>query len=276
MRWRSIAAALAAIVFSSTAHAAPTAPAAPSTKAPHAAHPTPKAPYRPAPPPPIPLPALPILARVTVDVTEPEGRVLVVHDFVLERGEYKSGDLSLYVAYGAPGVPLALDAQVLPHGSPGATTLPPLTAPGDAAIVETRARKPDRIDWVVGRDAQAGALVRVPAALLSKTWANGDALVLRVRAVHQTPHDARDVLVRMGTVGKQTTTVQRIEVRGNLRASVHTCRHGDAGAPVIAYDADSGRRLDASDARDAVTYYVRTTADQMQRAPDDDLCVALP
>lgn len=224
-----------------------------------------------APPPPIQLPSLPVLARITIDPTQAQDRVLVVHDFVLDRGEYHGGDLVLYAAYGGPAVPLAMDAHVF-----AGTPLPTFTTSGLAAIIEARPRRPDRIEWTVGRPSQAGAVIRVPAATLAKAWDGSSSLVLRVRAVHPTQRDAngdRDVIVRLGTVGNQPVTVSRIEVRGSPRAWARTCTKGALNDRLFLYNAETSRRLDQADISDPKTFYQRLDPSQLQRAPEQDLCI---
>jgi len=223
-------------------------------------------------PPPIPLPALPVLARITVDPTQAEDRVLITHDFVIDRGEYHGGDLVFYAAYGGPAIPLAMDAHVF-----SGPTLPALSTHGDAAIVEPRPRKPDRVDWVVGRASQAGAAIRVPAATLAKIWDAGPSLIIRVRAVHRAqrdPRGERDAIVRLGVAASQPITVLRVDVRGSTRASARTCHQGTLGERVILHDADTGRRLDLADLREPSTFYERLDPSALQRAAEDDLCIA--
>ena len=53
-----------------------------------------------------PLPLLPSVSRVKIRVEKDS--VVVTHVVALPRGEWKSGDLDLYVAHGAPGVPIAI------------------------------------------------------------------------------------------------------------------------------------------------------------------------
>src|SRR5580693_3798520 len=81
----------------------------PHAKAPPArasARTPPHAPARP----PEPLPMLPSVARVRVEAAC--DRLLVMEDVNLPRGDWVSGGLDLYVAFGAPGVPIAMDAQI--------------------------------------------------------------------------------------------------------------------------------------------------------------------
>jgi len=226
----------------------------------------------PPPPPPIPLPSLPVLTRLVVDGSARADRVIVDYEFLLDKGDYQSGDLSLYVAYGAPGVPLVFDAHVR-ASIPASDTLPGF-ALREPAVVEPRPRKPPGITWVVGREHQAGAVVRVPASLLKQAWSTGP-LVLGLRAVHAVAATNRDIVVRLGTVDNQPITVQRIDVAGSPNATARACRTGALGEPVILHDLTSGRRLDASDARDPALYYRRVAPSQLQRAAEDDLCVGL-
>ena len=57
-----------------------------------------------------PLPMLPSVARVRVEVARE--RVVVEEEVALPRGAWSSGGLDLHAAFGAPGTPTAVDAQI--------------------------------------------------------------------------------------------------------------------------------------------------------------------
>src|SRR5581483_5735357 len=94
----------------------------------HGAVPAAHAAVHPAPP----LPMLPTVARVRVEAGR--DRVVVVEEVNLPRGEWQSGSIDLYVAFGAPGTPGAVDAHLaaVPNGSLEARP----DDPGEAVAVE--------------------------------------------------------------------------------------------------------------------------------------------
>ncbi len=62
--------------------------------------------------PPPALPSLPVIAHIRIEIAP--AHAIVTEDIRLARGDWKSGDLDLYVAFGAPGVPRAFDAKLIP------------------------------------------------------------------------------------------------------------------------------------------------------------------
>ena len=120
-------AALAVLLVGSLTIAADARGAPPAKAAPH---PPPAVPLA-------PLPMLPSIARVKVEVLK--SQLVVVHEVNLPRGEWKSEALDFYVAFGAPGAPRAVDAQLVAVGD-GA--LEPDDA--DVGAPHTLARAPHR------------------------------------------------------------------------------------------------------------------------------------
>jgi hypothetical protein len=55
---------------------------------------------------------LPSIARVRVEAAR--DRVVVLEEVNLPRGDWQSGGLDLFVAFGAPGTPVAVDAKLAP------------------------------------------------------------------------------------------------------------------------------------------------------------------
>lgn len=185
-------------------------------------HPPGKLPAPPAPPPvwvrpAPPLPMLPRVARVRVEAAK--DRVVVVEDVLLPRGEWESGGLNLYAAFGAPGVPIAIDARLIAP-SPGGLDSHPEEA-GDAVALERAARRTPGAQPLLGKAQMAGVVAHVKEAQLRRAYATGDAAVLRLRSLLVAPAaDAsgeRDVVVRLGVAGGVPLTLGRIQV-GSLEA----------------------------------------------------------
>jgi hypothetical protein len=168
---------------------------------------------RPAPP----LPMLPRVARVRVEAAK--DRVVVVEDVLLPRGDWESGGLDLYAAFGAPGAPIAIDARLIAP-SPGGLDSHPEEA-GDAVVLERAARRTPGAQPLLGKPQMAGVVAHVKEAQLRRAFATGDAAVLRLRSLLVAPAaDAsgeRDVVVRLGVTGGVPLTLGRIQV-GSLEA----------------------------------------------------------
>jgi len=118
---------------------------------------------RPAPP----LPMLPSVARVRVEAAR--DRVVVLEEVNLPRGDWESGGLDLFVAFGAPGTPVALDARLaaIPVGSLEARA----EDAGEALPVETAVRQLPSMQLLLGRPTMAGAVVHVKDAQLRRAYA---------------------------------------------------------------------------------------------------------
>ena len=102
---------------------------------PLAAHAAPSGPHgpppvwaRPAPP----LPMLPSLLRVRIEPAR--DHVTVLEELLFPRGEWEKGGLDLYVAFGSPGTPIAVDATWV--GVAPDAEAPSPDATGDALSVE--------------------------------------------------------------------------------------------------------------------------------------------
>lgn len=165
-----------------------------SSKAPSSSKKKPNQPETKAPsPPPSPprhIPGPIEITRVQVEVS-PE-RVRITSDLSFSRGEWKEGDLRVHVAYGAPGVPLAFEAQLCASDPDAACSpLPHATeyrAPSDAA-------------FVIGPPVMAGETIDLPSAELAKVLADGSQATLRLRQLRALPAEGasgREVLVRLG------------------------------------------------------------------------------
>jgi hypothetical protein len=206
-----------AIAVAAEAHAKP-----PSRTAARVATVATRADVRAAPP----LPMLPSVARVRIEAAR--DRVVVVEEVNLPRGDWRSGGLDLYVAFGAPGPPVAIDARLV------AVTVDPLesrtdTAPpgsqgrgqhpedsGDALTVEPAVRRMPSAQLLLGRPQMAGVVVRVKEADLRRAYASSELAALRIRSLLPPPaadsRGARDVVVRLGIAGDLPLTLGRVHV----------------------------------------------------------------
>jgi hypothetical protein len=185
----------------------------PKLPAPTPAHPPAALP--PLPPPStreVPLPMLPSLARVRVEAAH--DRVLVIEDVFLPRGEWRSGSLELYVAFGSPGPPIAVDGRLLTmaEGESEARR----DEAGDPVAVQAAPRPSPAIQLLLGRRQMAGVALRVKESQLRSAYASSDLAVLRVRTLLRPPaaddQGARELVVRLGVAAGLPMTLGRIQV----------------------------------------------------------------
>jgi hypothetical protein len=178
--------------------------------------PTPTRPPAPPPPAPVareaPVPMLASLARVRVE--EAHDRVLVIEEINLPRGEWQRGSLDLYVAFGTPGPPIAVDARLVTV--PAGHTEARLDDAGEAVTAQPAARPSPAVQVVLGRRQMAGVALHVKESQLRNAYASSDLAVLRVRNLLHPPaagdDGARDVVVRLGVSAGLPITLGRIQV----------------------------------------------------------------
>jgi hypothetical protein len=159
-----------------------------------------------------PLPMLPSVARVRVETAR--DRAVVVEEIALPRGDWHAGGLDLYVAFGAPGTPLAVDAHLVAVAPD--QTESRIDDVGDPVTVEPEIRHTPSSQLLLGRPSMAGVVVRVKDADLRKAYAASDLAALRFRSLLVPPaadaHGERDVVVRLGTSGGLPLTLDRVSV----------------------------------------------------------------
>jgi hypothetical protein len=187
---------------------------------------------RPAPP----LPMQPRVGRVLVEAAA--DRVVVVQDVVLPKGDWQSGGLDLYVAFGAPGVPIAIDARLIAPSPGGLDARPEET--GELVVLEHVPRRSVRAQQLLGPSQMAGVAVHVKEVQLRRIYAAGEYAVLRIRSLLMAPAadattGARDVVVRLGAVGGLPLTLGRVQV-ASLEAQPWITR---AEASLCGPDADT-------------------------------------
>ena len=181
---------------------------------------------RPAAPPPKPLPAPPTLPLVRLEVAR--DHVVVVEDVTLRRGEWLSGDVDLFVSFGAPGVPRALDAQLTPASDEGA----PLGVT-EAVPVERAARRPPTARLLLGTASMAGVVLRVSAALFERSTRSTGVARLRIRSLLDAPRpdtrSGREGVVRLGAYQGEADPLDALEIAWTdpqpraLRAAARLC-----------------------------------------------------
>jgi hypothetical protein len=175
------------------------------------------------PPPPMPLPFLPSVARVRFEVAQE--RVLVLEEVLLPRGDWKGGDLDLYVAFGAPAAPQAFDARLLPVAD-GALA-PEEEEAGEPVSLDRAPRRPRDARLLLGVERMAGAVLHLKDAAFRKALKPGGMAALRVRTLLPVPaaaaDGAREIVVRLGANGNVPLTLGRLQVAGAARAEAHLC-----------------------------------------------------
>jgi hypothetical protein len=278
---RGLAGALCLVcAFVAEAHARP-----PSSRTPaHAATPS-RVEVRAA----LPLPMLPSVARVRVEAAR--DRVVVVEDINLPRGDWHSGSLDLYIAFGAPGTPAAIDARLLvtppdgtdtrPEGSFAPGHPPTSNDAGDVLAVEPAVRRTPSSQLLLGRPQMAGAVVHVKEADLRRAYATGDLATLRIRSLLSPPvpdlRGERDVVVRLGIVGDVPLTLERVQVvsleggRWITRAEASLCGPEAEGLPLVVLVIP---KVEAVDGGAALPTGAPPIAPAMAvRHASDDLCI---
>lgn len=163
---------------------------------------------RPAPP----LPMVPSIARVRVEAAG--DHVVLIEEVNLPRGDWQAGGLDLYVAFGAPGTPSALDARWVPV--PAGATEARADDAGEPVTVEPVVRHTPSSQPLLGRPSMAGVVLHVKDAQLRRAYSQGDLVALRVRSLLTAPvadaSSARDVVVRLGIASGAPLTLGKVQV----------------------------------------------------------------
>jgi hypothetical protein len=220
-----------------------------------------------------PFGALPSIARVRVDAAA--DHVVVREDIDLPRGDWHSGGLAFYVAFGAPGAPEAFDAHVL--AVPDGALDPADNDPGEKVTVDRAPRRPEGVQALLGPDDMAGVIVHLPEAIFRHALEPGGMAVLRLRTLLRSPagdpHAGRDVLVRLGQSRTTPLTLGYVQV-GSLengpvvtRAEAHLCGEGADPWPLAVATSSKPVSRDLSGSQAPVAPVLAV------RHPKDDLCV---
>jgi hypothetical protein len=159
-----------------------------------------------------PLPMLPSIPRVRVEVLEK--RLVVVEEINLPRGEWKAESLDFYVAFGSPGAPRAVDAQLVAVGD-GALE-PDEADPGEALAIDRAPRRPPNAHPLLGRETMAGVVVHVKREAFGRALTAGNMAALRIRTALDLPDEdaagGRGVVVRLGASRGTPLTLGRISL----------------------------------------------------------------
>lgn len=182
---------------------------APASKAAHAAPSSPPVVWvRPR----APLPMLPSVARVRVEVAR--DRVVVEEEVALPRGGWSSGGLDLHAAFGAPGTPTAVDAQISAEAAGAAEAQG--GAAGEVVAVEPAAGAVGGAHPLLGSAKMAGVILRVKESQLRRVYAASEVALLRVRSLLALPSanadGRREVVVRLGAPEGNPLTLGRIQL----------------------------------------------------------------
>jgi hypothetical protein len=155
---------------------------------------------------------LPSLSRVRVEAAR--DHVTVLEELVFPRGDWQKGGLDLYVAFGAPGTPIAVDASWVEIAPDAEEPSPDAT--GDAVSVEPAVHRNASTQLLLGPPQMAGVVVRVTEADIRRGYATSERAALRVRSLLAPPAAAADgehqVVVRLGIAGGLPLTLGSVEV----------------------------------------------------------------
>jgi hypothetical protein len=155
---------------------------------------------------------LPSIARVRVEAAR--DRVIVLEEVNLPRGDWQSGGLDLYAAFGAPGVPVAVDARLV-EVPLGALESKPDDA-GEPVAVDPAVHHVASAQLLLGRPQMAGVVVHLKEAQLGAVYGSAEIAALRIRSLLTPPAadagGARDVVVRLGIRGGSPLTLGRVQL----------------------------------------------------------------
>ncbi len=157
-------------------------------------------------------------------------RVLVIEDINMPRGTWRSGDLDLFVAFGAPGAPEAIDARLL-SVKDGALEAAADDA-GEPVDTERAGRRPTSAQPLLGPFTMAGVILHVKDASFRRATDDGAMAAVRVRTILAVPPEdartGREVVVRLGAAAGTPLTLGRVQIASTdpkwlLRAEAHLC-----------------------------------------------------
>jgi hypothetical protein len=263
--------ALAASPLPSLPPVTPAAPAAPVTRtAPQMPAPKAKpkpmlAPVRVA----MPLAFVPVVERVRLEATATD--LLLIEDVRLESdGTVSKEALELFVSFGAPGTPRAVDVHVLTAVGPSASALK----------IEFAPHAPKSSNVLLGALHQGGFVIQVPASIPSSASSASSASLsaepaersfsLRIRTLWDTGLSrARGVLVRLGAPIKEPIAVERIEFAGPGKLHAHFCSNASVAKPSLSVWIPRGN------GRQEVQDPFAFSPSDAQRLYADDLCLDL-
>jgi hypothetical protein len=155
---------------------------------------------------------LPKIARVRLESAR--DHVVVVEEVNLPEGEWHDGSLDVYVAFGAPGTPLAVDARIV-EVPQGALESRPEDA-GEPVVVEPVIRHNNGSQPLLGRSHMAGVVLHVKESAFRRALSASHVAALRVRSLLSGPtpdsENARTAVVRLGIAGGVPMTLGRLQI----------------------------------------------------------------
>jgi hypothetical protein len=215
--------------------------------------------------------SLPTLARIRLDAAR--DHLVVTEDINLPRGDWRTGDADLFVAFGAPGTPRAIDLRLFAAGEGGKD--PPPDSPSEAVLVESAPRRPTSAYGFLGPPTMAGVVIHLREAALRRAFSPSGVARLRLRTLHDLPiEDARtghEMLVRLGVRGGAPLAIGRLEMYSLepdawlLGAEAHLCGPEADPYPLAVTIHPPGTRPPPSPAPEAPLMSVRHAS--------DDLCI---
>lgn len=212
---------------------------------------------------------LPSVGRVSLEIRN-DG-VVVTEDVNLPRGDYRNGAMTLYAAFGAPGLPNAVDARLLTldEGSLEATP----DAASDKLDVELANRALVSMNILLGSGSMAGVAIHVPESIFLKHVAKAGMAVLRIRTLlpepDEDPSGSREVVIRLGAVQGQPITLGRIETEERIGVSSLSAEFCGKDAEHKALAVSRLKKGATSKVRDALALAPVMSV----RHASDDLCV---
>ena len=173
------------------------------------------------------LPSLPSVARIRLDVTSEH--VIVLEELNLPKGDWAGGDLDLFVAFGAPGVPTALDASLVALAD-GAIESNPRDA-GEAIPFDRAPKRPSHASLLLGSPQMAGVVLHVREPAFRRATSAGKMAAIRLRTLLPLPildaQGGHEVMLRLGISGGAPLTLGRLQLAyENLpvkRVEAHFC-----------------------------------------------------
>jgi hypothetical protein len=225
------------------------------------------------------LPSLPMVSRVRLDVTP--DHVVVMQEINLPKGDWAGGDLDLFVAFGAPGAPSALDASIIAVAD-GELESNPKDA-GESLLFDRAPHRPTHASLLLGSAQMAGVVLHVKEPAFRRAVSPGKMAAIRIRTLMPLPvkdaQEGREVILRLGIEGSTPLGLGRLQLVSDglalRRVEAHFC--GDdadtyplsiAVQPKLATIASADLPLDA-DARAPAAPVLAV------RHATDDLCIRM-
>lgn len=194
-----------------------------------------------------------------------QSAVLVTTSLIFGRDGWQGDPLEAFIAYGAPAIPAAFEAALLPL-QPG-ELLPAPEASEHKLRTRHAKQRPSHASFWLGPPSAAGQIVTMPTEALTAAFAPSTYASLRLRTVYDLPHSAygRSLLIRISQPGEQPpplgVVTVRLEDKDTLRARVTLCTLDGAETELVV----SGWPHHAG----------ATAPPRAPRRPDDELCVRI-